>query len=301
MKHSTYQKLYQAHLGVIDQKGLAELRNQEKDPFYQNLIDLVIENNAPHVEWNTRPFNSDFLSGSPRKKLDETFLAFVLRIVAIIKEESYVRTFKKPESHQPLIAWIAILRNLLICSLGLLYNVRWTTESIMNHLEPAIMKMFSEGDAFVLRRLMKDLGVELAQEEPYPAEQQVQKLNFLQIQQFGSFFWRFMHWMAEADATRTDKDADLYKLGWRQLLIGPLYRTLRCGICMHHFRKMLDDANLLTVEDLPKAFFEMHNKTHQFRREALKYLQEPNYTEAEYANDSEFMRRALMMKEPYEK
>lgn len=293
MKHSTYKKLYQAHLGVIDEKGLLESRNRESDPFYQNLIDLIVTNNAPVVQWDAKPFTSDFLSGSPRQRLDETFFAFVLRIVAIIKEESYVRTYQKPESHNIVMAWISILRSVMCSSLALLYDVKWTPESIFTHLEPAITKMISKGDGTALRRLMMDLGVTPAQKEPYPAERSFEKLNFLQVLQFGSFYWRFLHWMAEAVDSRGE-DMAPYKKQWRELLKGPLYRTVRCQICMVHFSNMLKEFETqLTDGNLSQLFFTLHNRTHAMRRETNKFLQEPDYTEDQYKLDSEFMRQAL--------
>lgn len=293
MKHSTYKKLYQAHLGVIDEKSLLESRNQESDPFYKNLIDLIVTNNAPVVQWDVKPFTSEFLSGSPRQKLDETFFAFILRVVAIIKEESYVRTYQKPESYDIIMAWISILRSIMCSSLALLYNVHWTPETIFTHLEPTITKMISKGESSALRQLMTDLGITLAQKELYLAERSFEKLNFLQVLQFGSFYWRFLHWMAEAVDSRGEEMAP-YKKQWKELLKGPLYRTVRCQICMVHFSNMLKEFETQLVDGkLSQLFFTLHNRTHAMRRETNKFLQEPDYTEDQYKLDSEFMRQAL--------
>lgn len=207
-----------------------------------------------------------------------------------------MRTYKKPESHPALYSWIFILRAIIACSLSLLYNIKWTDESIFSYLEPTIVKLYVEGNALALRQLMQNLGIKLAQDEPYPAEMSFEKLNFLQIQQFGSFYWRFLHWMAEADAIRSD-DSQFYKIQWREILKGPLYRTLRCPICMIHFEKMMAEnkAELSTINsNLPQLFFKLHNQTHAYRRETFKFLQEPDYTEEMYEKDAEFMRRALV-------
>lgn len=295
MKHSTYKKLYQAHLGVVDEKGLLESRKQESDPFYRNLIDLIVSNDAPVVQWDVKPFTSEFLSGSPRERLDETFFAFVLRVAAIIKEESYVRTYQKPESHNAVMAWISILRGVLCSSLALLYNVEWTPESIFTLLEPTITKMIGNGDGSALRRLLIDLGITPARKELYPAERSFEKLNFLQVLQFGSFYWRFLHWMAEAVDSRGENMAP-YKKQWRELLKGPLYRTVRCQICMVHFSNALKEFETQLMDpngDLSRLFFTLHNRTHAMRRETNRFLQEPDYTEDQYKSDSEFMRQAL--------
>lgn len=293
MKHSTYKKLYRAHLGVVDKKALLESRNLESDPFYQNLIDLILTNDAPVVQWDIKPFTSDFLSGSPRQRLDETFFAFILRVVAIIKEESYVRAYQKPESYTVMLAWVTMLRGILCASIALLYNVDLKTESIFTHVDPAITKMIGKGDASALRQLMMNLGITLAQEEPYPAVRSFEKLNFLQVLQFSSFYWRFLHWMAEAVDMRGENMAFFKKL-WKELLLGPLYRTLRCQICMIHFSNMLKEMEPQLMDGkLSQLFYKLHNRTHAMRRETNRFLQEPDYTEAQYESDSVFMRQAL--------
>lgn len=295
MKHSTYKKLYQAHLGVIDEKGLLKTRNEETDPFYQNVIDLIVTNGVPVYQWDIKPFTSEFLSGSPHQRLDETFFAFILRVLAFIKEDNYIRAYRKPESHAIVMAWISILRNIMLTSLALLYNVEWTPELIFTHLEPTIMKMISTGDGSALRQLMINLGITLAQKEPYPAERSFEKLGFLHVSQFGAFYWRFLHWMAEAVDTRGENMA-LYKKQWRELLKGPLYRTLRCEICMDHLTNMLKEFETQLMDqngNLSQLFYTIHNRTHALRREMNKLLQEPDYTESQYKLDSEFMRQAL--------
>lgn len=296
MNHSIYKTLYRAHLGDVNKNSLLESRNEVSDPFYQNLIDLIVEKNTPLVSWDNKPFTTEFLSGSPLQRLDETFFAFVLRIASIIKEESYIRIYQKPESHQAVIAWNAMLRSVIVSGLALLYNVQWTPELLLKYLDPTLVKIFSQGDPLALRKLMINLGIKLAQDEPYPAENVFEKLNFLQISQFSAFYWRYLHWMSEADKLRGD-DMTIYKNEWRELLKGPLYRTIRCGICMIHFKNMVkeNEKELLDLKgDLPRNMFTMHNKTHSMRRDNYKFLQEPDYTEAQYEADAEFMRQALL-------
>lgn len=299
MKHSTYHRLYRTFLGNVDEKALLITKSQESDQFYQTLIqDVILNKNVFHVQWDTKPFTTDFRSSHPKQKLEETFMTFILRLMAVVKGESYEHMFLKPESHDAVLAWVAILRNTLMSSLALLYNVEWTMENVIHHLEPTILKFFNGGDPSILRQLMTNLGIELIQKELYPAEVLFGKLNFLHVSQFGSFYWRFLHWMAEAVDLR-DSNMSFYKNLWRELLKGPLYRTLKCVICMDHFKTVLKEKeNRLTDESdsLAGVFFEIHNKTHAYRRENNKFLNEPDYSKSEYDEDSQFMRQALSAK-----
>lgn len=293
MKHKTYQVLYQAHLGNVNHKALEEVRAEETDPFYHNLIDLILEKKDIRVGWDVALFTDKFRAGSPREMLDETVFAFILRIVTIIKEERYLRSFQKPESFDAMMAWEGLLRRIIACSFALLYNVQWTAETLLTHLEPALLQLLSGGPATVLRELMKSVGIRLAREAPYQAELHFEKLNLLHVGQYSAFYWRFLHWMAEAFRMRK---APFYRSEWLQLLNESLYRTLRCGICMFHFQKMLKELRPQLMDeatDFPRLWFDLHNRVHAQRREQYTFLKEPDYTESEYAEDRDFMLQAL--------
>lgn len=296
MKHKTYQTLYQAHLGNVNRAALLEARAEETDPFYHNLIDLMLEEKRIPVDWDVASFTDKFRSVPAREKLDETVFAFLLRLVAINKEERYLRAFQKPESQNAIMAWDSLLRIIFLCTLALLYNVRWTIETNYKYLEPAIMSLLI-GDSSALRELMKSMGISLAKETPYKAELQFQDMNFLHTGQYSSFYWRYLHWMAEAFHLRKNvPEMAYYREVWRQLLDGSLYRTLRCGVCMFHFREMLQELQPQLTDDntdFPKLWFDMHNRVHTQRREQYPLLKEPDYTESEYAEDREFMLQAL--------
>lgn len=296
MKRQTYETLYQAHLGNINEKDLLEARAQETDPFYHLLIDIMLEKKDFRADWDIENFTDKFRTGSPRERLDETVIAFILRIVTIIKEEHYLRVFQKPESFDALMAWENILRQIILCSFALLYNVRWTPESIFTQLEPTVMELLSGGQVFAFRNLMKSVGISLARETPYQAELIFEKLNFLHVGQYSSFYWRFLHWMAEAYQMRSDANMSFYKRQWLELITGSLYRTLRCGICMYHFRTMINELKPQLMDpksNFPKLWFDMHNRVHAQRREQYSFLKEPDYTESEYESDRQFMLQAL--------
>lgn len=298
MKHTTYETLYQAHLGNVDGKALLEARERETDPFYRNLIDLILEKKTLRVGWNVLSFTDEFRSGDPRERLDETAFAFLLRLVDVHKEEQYVRAFRKPGSFDALMAWEALFRETVLCALALLYGVRWTTEKVFRFLEPAVLRLLGgEGHPGALRELLRSVGVVPAREAPYQAEVEFERLNFLHVGQYGSMYWRFLHWMAEAwHARRGDPEAAFCRELWLDLLGKSLYRTLRCGACMYHFQNLTNEHRdrLASPDvDLPRLLFEWHNRVHALRREQSPFLQEPDYDESEFEKDRQFMRRAL--------
>lgn len=297
MKHETYETLYQAHLGNVDRKALEAARAREEDPFFRNIIDLTLEKTTVRINWDVRPFTDGFRTGaSPRERLDETFVTFVLRLVALHKEEQYMRAFRKPGSFDALMAWEALLRETLLCSLALLYGVRWTVEAVFEFLEPAVLRLLG-GDPFALRELMTSVGARPVRETPHLAEVEFGRLNFMHVGQYSSMYWRYLHWMAEAfDLRSGDPGMAFYRRRWLELLQGPLYRTLRCGVCMYHFKNMLVEsrAQLAASDvDLSRLVFEWHNRVHALRREQYPFLQEPDYDESDFGADRQFMREAL--------
>lgn len=292
MKHATYEALYKVHLGNIDADALLQAQDKETDPFYRHFINLVLGKGTMMVEWDTNPFTTNFRSAPPRQRLDETVFAFILRLVDIQKEERHIRVFRKPESYGAIMIWDSMLRRIILCVMALLYNVQWTSESIFEFLDPAVIMLLNGGDVKILRDLMKNLGVTPAQEAFYQAEREFGKLNGLHVGQYGSFNWRFFHWMAEAYNLR--KGMDFYKKEWLNVLQSSLYRTLRCPLCMVHYRIIMDklkpqleDPNV----DLAKTFHDIHNQVNALRRE--KNVKVKDYTESEYAQDREFMIQAL--------
>lgn len=293
MKHTTYELLKRAHLGDVDKKALQKARNEETDPFLQYAIDFAIKNYIRPVSWDSRSFTHDFKSVSPHEKLDETVVTFLLRIASLFKEEIYIRTFRKPESYDALLAWQEILRTCIYCVLTLLYNVTWTAEHFFG-MDEMILKLVREGDALTLRRFMKKFGIDLAQDS-YPAEEMFARLNFLHVGQFSGFFWRMIHWMAEAIQLRQEEHTAFAKRKWREFVVGPFFRTVRCPLCMIHIYQMVRELKpklLDASEDFAKLWFDIHNKVHQSRRDMYN-INEPDYSESEYKEDIVFMLPAL--------
>lgn len=129
----------------------------------------------------------------------------------------------------------------------------------------------------------------------YPAEKMYERLSFLNVGQFSSFFWRLLHWMAEAVMIREEKM--FIKKIWRELVIECVYRLLSCGICMYHLKEMTAKLALELMDeskDFARLWFDMHNEVHKQRREQYNIVSEIDYSEEDYKLDAEFMRQALV-------
>lgn len=292
MEHETYQVLYQAHMGNVNRDALNKILQTEKDPFLIYYINLMLEKSSIQVDWDITPFTESFRSTSPEERLQETILAFLLRIAALVKEEMYIRTFNKPEAQIAFLAWVQILNQCIYTVLTLLYDLKWEDVDHFKR-DDAVLNLLHYGKATALRELMEHMGIRMIK-PLYPAEKMFEKLNFLRTDQFSSFYWRLLHWMAEAMNKRKNRP-NVQKM-WRDLVRYPLYRTLRCGICMYHFQKLTKEmeAQLADEEqDNAKLWFDIHNKVHASRREQYPFLIEPDYTEDEYKLDAEFMQRGI--------
>lgn len=296
MKHQTFELLYRAYFGDVDQEALRNAMDQESDEFVRYQIRGVLKKVHLPVQWDVTPFTTDFRSVRPHQRLDETVITFLLYAAAIVKDEAFRRSFTKPESCMVVAAWMEMLKGLMYAVLTLTYDITWTVQDSFK-LSETVLILLHEGKVTALRDFMrKQLRIVMIREDLFQAERLFESLAYLHVGQFSSFFWRVLHWMAEAVNARSNQP-DAKKM-WFELIVGPMYRMLRCSICSFHFKGMVDKLKSdLTDEskDHAKLWFDLHNQVHAERRE--KYLniasKEVDYTAQQYEEDAEFMREAL--------
>lgn len=312
MKHKTYTLLKEAYLGHVSSDDLwRQVLSQENDPFVHQAAQLITHPPQPlKVPWHMENYTSDFQKASPQQRLTETVMTFILRLVTIIKEETHMRTFRKPESYVAIQAWILLLKQVLYVTFTLLYNVRWTVE-LLFEMDYLIFVLLYEGNIDPLRSFMVNTLHIPATETITPAEQLHEKLNFLTTGQFGSSFWRYLHWMAEAMDLReaTDHpDIALAKQMWREIITHPLYRMLRCGICMHHLKAIVEELKPQFLDPTTRyrtLWFNIHNKVTANQIETHLYyaaqsdksppiMELETYTESQLEEDAKFMLQALV-------
>lgn len=299
MKHSTFDLLKRAHLGDVNYQALKEAEVNEPDPYVQHAIQLVSDRAKIGVNWDTTHFTLGFRSGNPREKLEETVFTFLLRLLAIVKEEDYIRSFRKPESNYGVVtAWSIMMQNCIFSITTLLFNAQWTVENSLQ-LAPLLLELVTTGKVSKLRNFFKEaLGIQLSTNCTTDAERSAVTLNFLHVGQFGSSFWRMLHWMAEAiDIVPNDgPNVKLAKNIWRQLVIHTLYRALRCGICMHHMQQTMEQLKTQLLDESTQyglLWYNIHNKVTSWKTERGIVSIVPEYSEADYQIDAEIYRSVL--------
>ncbi|KAF8784051.1 hypothetical protein HNY73_011718 [Argiope bruennichi] len=300
MRHRTFQALRQAYLGNVESDSLLLARSQEKDPLIQRYIDLARKEVDVYVEWNRKPFTSEFRSLPPRQNLEETTFAFLLRTVAIVKDEFYRRCFVKPESSSVTIAWMYLLKQCIFSTLTLLYDVQWTTEK-MFLLDNTILDLIHDGRPTALRDLFKALDVPLTRHDLTFAEQHYERLLFLNVGQFGSFFWRMIHWMAEAIEVKKKQDDPDVKLAisiWKHFALESMYRLLRCSICMAHLHTLTDELKSQLTDDTvnyARLWYNIHNRVNSDTFKRFTDNDEIHiYPEEHYKQDADYMHQAFL-------
>ncbi|KAG8175202.1 hypothetical protein JTE90_022625 [Oedothorax gibbosus] len=295
MKYETFKHMKQAYLGHVDQQRLQQILQDEKDSLLHYEVSELVRRGTTiepeYYPWNMDMFTTKFRDATPRERLDETVMAFLLRLVAIVQSEMYYRIFQKPESPEAVQAWIQLLKQCIFSILSLLYNVTWDAH-LLFRLDQVIMELVYEGNYPALRTFMiQDCKIEMT-DSITQAEHFTHTFRKLYIFQIGSFFWRLLHWMAEAMDFR-DNHVEA-KTMWRELVIHSLYRFLRCGICMRHMHKIMQDVRLQLLDNETsnrQLWFQIHNLV----TANIKQKPKTNYSESDLEKDASFMRQALVV------
>lgn len=294
MKRETFLVLRRSLYGDVDKQALRAALEEETDPFVKERL-LYLLGLAPYPVWETSAFTDQFRSVPPRERMEETVVTFLLKMVAIVKSEIYNRSLSKPYTITKIFAWNQLIKAIFFSVFSLLYDVKWTPSHLLS-LDETLLELLEYGKPDPLRNWMREVGIERVRpNEWYRAERMFEKLDRLNTMQFGSFYWRLLHWMAEAMNVRPHQP--VAKRMWRDLCIGPLYRTLRCGVCMYHLQSFVSEMQSQLrdeSQDYAQLWFEIHNKVNAKRREAYPMLKNGvEYSAEDYRADAEFMRRAL--------
>lgn len=288
MKSKTYHALKRPHLNL---KSLRLAKEDESNPYDAFLIDMHLDPSA--IPWDGQVFTQQFRLGVPRDRMDETVITFLLHVISVVYREKYTRSFVKPESFPVWLAWVWVLKYTTVCVLGLMYNVRWDFEKLQG-ADLFLAEILNSGKPETLRQFMRDLGIQV-KGEPYQAEKTSSQMMLLHTGQFGPFYWRLLHWMAEAYRLRSDYSPEVKKT-WRDFVTHNLYRFPSCPICQFHFQQIVNELKeemLDAATDQPALWFKIHNKVNANRRAMYPSLVLPDYSESEYEEDSKFMRQAL--------
>ncbi|KAG8171042.1 hypothetical protein JTE90_026410 [Oedothorax gibbosus] len=91
MKYETFKHMKQAYLGHVDQQRLQHILQDEKDSLLHYEVSELVRRGTTiepeYYPWNMDMFTTKFRDATPRERLDETVMAFLLRLVAIVQSE----------------------------------------------------------------------------------------------------------------------------------------------------------------------------------------------------------------------
>ncbi|KMQ83719.1 small rna 2 -o-methyltransferase-like protein [Lasius niger] len=272
----------------VDRSDLKRLRPHAR-PFVAEKIDHMLDRINPSADlehFHLDKYRTTFRDQSPHVIKDEVATTFLLFVSAQLSEIKIVRTFHLPGAWDLETQWTYLLKWLTFSVLTLLYNVRWKTEYF-----PYLDEMMADlmlGDSRALRRLAEQIGIEFGR-DTFEAEEWYTKLLYHNSSVYGSYYWRLIHWMAEAAMLRTENpDVALARSLWKEYTIASMHRTLLCIYCKQHYLEILERYRdrFENDTDYPRLWYDVHNEVNKKTNKTV-------YPEEEFEKDREFMRRAL--------
>lgn len=265
-----------------DAERLEKARDRESE-FITSKIDFVLQQRQV-PRFDVSSFKSEFRNSNPKARLDQVVFTTLLFFTDVKNNEDFKRTLTTPSSLTAASQCSEHLLKIVIYAvLNLAYDVKWKAEHFFE-LDRCIRGL-STGKALHLREFCKSLGISVSP-EIFPCEQEFTNLHFHSKDVFGPYFWRLLHWIAEAFETRSETyEVVLAKSLWRDFIQSSMYRFLQCLYCMNHFLSILPEfkARIANSSEFAKIFYEMHNRVNQ-----ENYL--PIYSESEFEEDRRFMR-----------
>lgn len=286
MLHSTFLTLKRAHLDDVDDEELFQNR-QKECPFVQFQIDSKLFPdcvNKPRI----RSILFSNVRDISKKSLDETVMNYILFIADIVKNDKYNRIFLRPASVAGERAWLEMLKLVIYCVVTLLYDVKWNSHYHF-HLDHTIYELL-RGKADALRIFFQKINVTHFTPTVFPVERDVEMLHFQNTAEFGPYYWRLLHWMAEAFEVRYGHDdIELAKSVWKEFIVSTLYRTLLCPRCMDHFREIVEKFKdrFLESRNYPQLWFEIHNVVKAKQKKPL-------FDRTEFEKESQAMKSVLV-------
>ncbi|KAF8796692.1 hypothetical protein HNY73_001038 [Argiope bruennichi] len=285
MQNSTFQNLKRALLLDVDTETLTKQRKYES-PFIQFQIDMLLHKDKLDA---SRIYAASFsnIKEISKKSRDEVVVTYILFLANIVKYEKLNRTFLRPGAWIGECAWTQTLKIVTYCVITLIYDIKWNSNYFF-HLDFMISELL-QGKADAVRNFFQKLKIQSFTSTPFPIERDVEMLQFQNTDDFGPYYWRLLHWMAEAFNMRHGHDdVQLAKSLWQDFVSKVMYRTLRCMMCINHYQMITHDLKdrLMNSNNYPKLWFDIHNIVR-------KSQNKPVYTLEEFEKDSQAMKSVL--------
>ena len=259
----------------LDKNKLMQIKFQV-EPVYADHIDIMMEK-TEYIGLNFKKFTA--IENVTKDELVITFLLFVCKHFNNIK---IYHTFITPYSNM-VYDWMFLYKYTIYSVLSLIYNKKFTTADYIS-LDETIL-LLNKGYPDALRLLMKKLNL-LSQDVKYEAEEDFKHNTNYHAQIYGPFVWRFLHFMAEAMDLR--KNFDTEKQIWKEFTLYHLQRTLKCTICINHYKTLTLKYNerLKSSSNLPDTWYILHNDVNEL-------LEKPKYNISDFKRDREVMQKML--------
>lgn len=286
---------------ILDVKNL-ELNKPYSAPYVSHRTDIFTGRIRPRLrsQWNSRIFTTDFRNAkSSRDRLDEVVITYLSFISNLLAHHKFAKTIIRPGAWVEDFSWNKIFKWVTFCVVNIIYDIDWKPEYFFFLDEVSIDLMLGKTEA--LRHFFTKIGITI--EVPsFQVEEEYAITNYHSIEEFGQYYWRMLHWMAEAFPMRKRNNDCLIlaKSMWREFTVQTLHRTLRCGRCSYHYNLMVSKyrSKLLECpdEELPMLWFEIHNEVNAKKFETHKEMNNKKYqpySESEFSEDRKFMQLGL--------
>lgn len=248
-------------------------------PIIAEQIDYITSNVPQTVEFEYQKFQS--LRDCPEYK-DELVITFLLYIGKQFNFEKLIHTFAKPFTNC-IYNWLFLYKTVIYVVISLMYNKKWSVHEILD-LDKTML-LLNEGHPESLRQLMGTLQV-LSSDKKYEAETNYMDIRKWSSVQYGPFYWKMLHFMAEALELR--KNLKLEKGLWKDFTLYQLHRTLRCIFCIEHYNHLVSkhEKSLKDSTNYPNLWFDIHNEVNEL-------LKKMPYSKVDFERDRIIMRKLL--------
>lgn len=254
--------------GVYD--DLKKIKH-ECDPYISEQIDYMSE----EVNFNTQMDVGKFIRSEYSK--DELIVTFLLFLAKQFNIEKIKHIFYEPYT-DCIFYWYNILKYTTFTLVTLIYDKNWSSEDFV--LLDEMMLEINTGKPEAIRLFLnKVLNKNL---DVFDAERLFVYNRRLSSEEFGPFYWRIIHLMAEAMQSRKESFAKQF---WREYVVYVLPKTLRCGACASHYLLILDryKKDLLESDDYVNLWFKIHNEVNK-----------ASFSESEFEKEREYMKKILL-------
>ena len=218
---------------------------------------------------------------------DELVITYLLFLGKFLNNSFLQHVFIIPYSNG-FFLWNNIYKKIVYVLITLLYNKKFSDEDWVN-LEDMTYEL-NKGYSNSVRNFLKQMKIlTISDEQTIEMESKYNGYFTIDSNEFGPFYWRIIHFVAEAFGVR--KNAETAKAIWKEFTLYILYRTLLCSICKMHYKEIIDKYKnqLQNSTDYAMLWFDIHN-------EVNKKIEKPEYSKDSFEKDRKIMRSLLIQK-----